>query len=247
MNIKTSLLALTAIGVLSACGSTPQPSETELMAARLAELQEAQKSLHEQQEAMQQAQRNEELEATPHWAINPPNSDATGMFGVGIATSKDLQHGLRASRLQAQFDVAAKYRQELSGSERAISRGNTSGDVMRQETFLIDSLVDAVPVVGYDIVDAKVVPIRGQYHIYTLIKLPYDEFNQVLQAQRAQAENDMIRAEFDDLERRLTARRAERERERQLEHDREIERMETRSRILQEQTQATSQRTEEVQ
>lgn len=222
---------ISAALIMSGCASKIPEPQNEL-AQRIVELQEAQRELELRHQAVEQERRQEELRTVPQWAINPPNPDGSGMFGVGIAQSKDLQHGLRASRLQAEFAVAAQYRQELSGSERAMSRGNSSGDVVNQTTFIIDKLVDAVPVVGYQIVETEVIPIRGVYHVYTLLRLPYDEFNQVLISQRAQEADSIMRAEFDDLERRLAARRAQREEERQREHQRDLERMEARSRML---------------
>jgi len=233
-HLKVTALVGMAL-LMTACASKVPEPENEL-AKRLVELQEAQRELELRHQALEQEKRTEELKTVPSWAINPPNPDGSGMYGVGIAQSKDLQHGMRASRLQAEFAVAAQYRQELSGSERAMSRGNSSGDVVNQTTFIIDKLVDAVPVVGYQIVETEVIPIRGVYHIYTLLRLPYDEFNQVLISQRAQEADAIMRAEFDDLERRLTARRAQREEERQREHQRELERMEARSRMLNQST-----------
>lgn len=230
--MKKSLLTATIVtALLAGCSSAPPEPENQL-AQRLIELQEAQRELELRQQALDQQKREEELSEVPDWVTEHPNPDGSGMYGVGIAKSKDLNHGLKASRLQAEFSVAAQYKQELSGSERAMSRGNSSGDVVTQETFLIDKLVDAVPVVGYQIVETKVVPIRGVYHVYTLLRLPYDEFNQVLISQKSSETDELMRKEFDDLERRLALRRAERERERQAEHERELEQMKVRASLL---------------
>ena len=65
-------------------------------------------------------------------------------------------------------------KQELSGSERAFERGDSEGNVATQTTFLVDKIVDAVPVIGYDVIEQKMTPVEGVYETFVLLKLPYD-------------------------------------------------------------------------
>ena len=179
-----------------------------------------------------QQKREAELEIAPDWFLSPPDADATGFFGVGYTKSKNMGHGLKAARLQAEFSLAKMYQQELSGSERAFERGDSEGNVATQTTFLIDKIVDAVPVVGYQVIEQKMVPVNGVYETFVLLKLPYDEFNKVLQDQRKNELDTTVQSAFDDLERRLKDRRVERESVKEAEHNRSIENMKARQELL---------------
>jgi len=227
--MKKLILVVSVSAALAACSAT-EPENA--MNKRLAELERQQIEMTERQEAREQAQREQELESVPDWVMDPPDSDATGFYGVGVAQSKSLNHARKSARLQAEFELAKMSRQELSGSERAYEQGNSDGDVESQTTFLIDKVVDAVPVVGYDVVDQELTPVDGVYHAYVLLKLPYNQFNTVLQQQRASEKDDKVQAAFDDLERRLDKRRQEKAQQEQLEHERELEKMKARSEML---------------
>lgn len=200
------LLAMFCAG-LAACSSSPNE---ELM-DKLAKIEEQQVALKQAQIDREQEKREQEMEAAPSWVLSPPQSDSTGVYGVGIAESKKLSHGLKAARLQAEFALAKMFKQELSGSERAYEAGDSEGDVTTQTTFLIDKIVDSVPVVGFDVIEQKVVPLNGVNNVYVLLKMPYDQFNKVLQAERAKTLDTKAQAAFDDLERRLEKRRAQTE------------------------------------
>ncbi|WP_445768858.1 hypothetical protein [Rheinheimera sp.] len=228
--VLLSAATLLAIG----CSSNPDKE----MANRLATLEKAERDRIAERQAQQQAERKEELNTAPRWFLAPPESDGTGFYGVGYARSKQMGHALKSARLQAEFSLAKMYRQELSGSERAFERGNTEGDVVTQTTFLIDKIVDAVPVVGYTVVEQEMVPLNGVFETFVLLKLPYDEFNKVLQAQRQQELDKTVQASFDDLERRLNSRRSQREEEAQAKFEREQEAMRTRADIIQQASEA---------
>ncbi|MAA92956.1 MAG: hypothetical protein CML21_00330 [Rheinheimera sp.] len=221
---------IVSISTLLAVGCSSNPDKE--MAERLATLEKAELDRIAERQAAQQAQRKEELETSPRWFLSPPEADGTGFYGVGYARSKQMGHALKAARLQAEFELAKMYRQELSGSERAFERGNNEGDVIAQTTFLIDKIVDAVPVVGYTVVEQKMVPLNGVFETFVLLKLPYDEFNKVLQSQRERELDKTVQASFDDLERRLNNRRAQREQEAQANFEREQEAIRNRADML---------------
>lgn len=218
--------------LLSGCSTSPD----EAMAERLKALEEANAEMLAKKNMAEQKLREKEIDVAPNWYLSPPESDSTGFYGVGYAKSKNMGHALKAARLQAEFALAKMYRQELSGSERAFERGNSEGDVVTQTTFLIDKIVDAVPVVGYSVVEQKMTPVNGVYETFVLLKLPYDEFNKVLQSQRERELDKTVQASFDDLERRLASRRASREQETQSAFEREQEAMKNRADIIQKAT-----------
>ena len=236
LNLKATLSSLALGLLLSACSQTPQ----EQFAERIETMQQAEKNRAAEMAAAENAKREEELDTAPSWFLSPPEADGTGFYGVGHSKSKQMGHGLKAARLQAEFALAKMYRQELSGSERAFERGNTDGDVVTQTTFLIDKIVDAVPVVGYTVVEQKMIPLNGAFETFVLLKLPYDEFNKVLQAQRQQALDKTVQASFDDLERRLKDRRLQREAETQANFEREQEALKNRSELMNNSAQSKS-------
>ena len=229
---KTLLLSMVAVATMTACSSNQAVDPTVAMNQRLLQLEEQQYEMQQIRNQREQEKREREILALPEWVEAPPDADSTGFYGVGIAQSRNLNHSRRAARLQAEFELAKQSRQELSGSERSFEQGNADGDVNLQTTFLIDQIVDSVPVVGYQIVDQKIHSMDGQVYTYVLLKLPYDQFNIALQQQRTESEDRRIQSQFDDLERRLAARRAERQAASEAEHQRDLERIRARSEFL---------------
>lgn len=177
-------------------------------AERITKDQLAVEQLRDEAAAKERAERTEKMEdyldeVVPEWFLTPPKMDATGIYGAGTAASKDLGFAIRKAKLQAIYDASKVMKQEMSGQERSLQRDQGSeGDVAQRTELLIDALVAEVPVSGYDIVKNNVVPTDGQYHVFVLAKLPFDEFNQVLRNSK-----DGLKGEFDDafnqLERRI--------------------------------------------
>ena len=229
MSLKKLAIITVVATSLFACSSNDD------IAQRVEQLDELNQDRTEAYNERQQEKREAELDVTPSWYLSPPDSDSTGFYGVGYAKSKNLGHGLKSARLQAEFSLAKMYKQELSGSERAFERGDSEGNVSTQTTFLIDKIIDAVPVVGYQVVEQKMTPLNGVYESFVLLKLPYDEFNRVLQDQKKGEIDNTVQQAFDDLDRRLTNRRAQKEAEKQSAHQRELESIELRNSTLQQQ------------
>lgn len=224
MKFKTSLATLSLL-IIAGCSSND-------LEERLEAIEEQRAANEEIQLEKVTAQQKLEIEALPNWVLEPPVADATGFYGVGIAQSKQLNHSRRAARLQAEFELAKQTGQELSGSERSYEQGSNSGDVNSQTTFLIDQIVDSIPVVGYEVVEQKLTVLNGQFHAYTLLKLPYEEFNKAMQSLKGTSNSATIQKQFDDLERRLNSRRAYKDNVTQTEHERELELLEARTKQL---------------
>ncbi|KGM38710.1 hypothetical protein JY96_21285 [Aquabacterium sp. NJ1] len=131
---------------------------------------------------------------------------------MGIGKSSDLRTSMRKAMLDGEFGLAKLYNQELSGSERSYNQ-EQGGALTQQYTELIDKLVTQVPVVGLETIKQDVKSIGGEFNTFVLVKLPYTEFNRVLQQQKAQAHDAKIAAAFSDLERRVSERQAQRAKE----------------------------------
>lgn len=145
------------------------------------------------------------LEKVPHWAISPPEPDTKGIFASGIGESDNLSTAIKKARLEAEFGLAKLYSQELSGSERQYeSDGNAISD--RRFVGLIDKLVDSVPVVGFSNEKQEVFAENGKYHAFVLLKLPYAEFNKILQEKKAEETKRDMKEAFDELALRLQSR-----------------------------------------
>lgn len=223
---KIYIASITLALAISGCASN------DSIESRIESINEAQQEVAKQRTDQEQERREQEMDTLPDWYLSPPDSDATGFYGVGYARSKHIGHALKSAKLDAEFNLAKMYRQELSGSERAFERGNSDGDVTTQTTFLIDKIIDAVPVVGYSVVEQKMFPVNGVYETYVLLKLPYDEFNKVLQSERARTLDKTVQASFDDLDRRLAERRLQKAQDAEDSHKRELEAMQKRADIL---------------
>lgn len=226
--MKKLMLVAVVGAILAGCSSSPDSD----VAARLAAIEEQQRDLIARQKAEAQELREKEMAASPSWFLEPPKPDTTGFYGVGYMKSKHMGHALKGARLNAEADLAKQYNQELSGSERSFEQGNGDGDVNLQTTFLIDKIIDSVPVVGYTVVEQKMESIDGVYQTFVLLKLPYDEFNKVLLSQRSKEFDKTVQSHFDDLERRLKARRTEKAALEQQQFNNEQEALKTRADIV---------------
>lgn len=237
MTVMKRMLAVVIAGVVvSGCSSSP----TDELYDRLEAMEERQQDMREMYVEREQEKREAEIDAMPSWVLEPPESDSTGVYGVGMSKSKSAHFGLRAARLDAEFQIAKMFNQELSGGERSFAQGDTEGNVVTQTRFLIDKIVDAVPVIGYEVVEQKIIPVDGVDHSYVLLKMPFEEFNKALKEQRAKALDVTVQASFDDLERRLDKRRDQKERAEQRQFEREQEALKNRAEIINAQNNVTT-------
>jgi hypothetical protein len=209
---KAVLIA--ALGTIAGCaapGTREQAAKDEARAGAIRAQHAQANAARDQQEA------EATLKAIPPWALVPPKPDESGIYAVGMAEGGKYALALKKASLDAEFEVASAYRQELSGSERTFSRDN--GKIGSTESFtrLVDKLVMQVPLTGFEVVQQEVLPIGGAYHAFVLLKLPYRQFNQVLQEQRAGIQDKSVAAAFDDLERRVDKRRHQLQEEQALE------------------------------
>ena len=204
--MKTIFAAIMAM-MLAACSTGPTRQD---IAADEANAAKVRSQAAADQRSREQARMEANVAQVPAWALQAPAPDANGIFAVGMGESDKIRESMRKAMLDAEFGLAKNFNQELSGSERSYTQDANSRVNQQQYTELIDKLVSQVPVVGFEVVKQEVKPIDGVYSTYVLLKLPYDQFNRVLQERRATAASQDIKEAFNDLQKRLDARRKQR-------------------------------------
>ena len=206
---KSLPIAIASVASIALIGCASKPTAESVQKDQL-KAEELRAKADATKAEKRQAQNQVFIEAIPQWALQPPNPDASGMYAVGSAESQSLSVAQKKAMLDAEFGLAKQYRQELSGSERSFTQERNDQSLSSQYTQLIDKLVTRVPVVGFEVVKQEVRSIQGTFHSWILLKLPYAQFNKVLQEQRAEAVEVTVQKAFDDLDRRLKERAAER-------------------------------------
>lgn len=174
-------LAATVLALGTGCSSNPMKQnikDQERLERHLA-AQEARRA--ERQVAAGQ----EQLTNLPSWVITKPRPDGTGMYGVGIGESRDLTNAIRKSNLQARFDVAKEIENVLTAEE------TMTGSSDAQYRYIVNSFVNQVDLAGVEDVMREVQAGPRGFRAYTLVKLPYDDFNEALQgfSQRGRLES----------------------------------------------------------
>jgi hypothetical protein len=186
--ITGAALALLLVG----CSSTPTKTDIAIDQAKADAVK-----MDAAQEVAEQT-----LESVPSWVINPPKSDAVGVYGVGIGQSKKLDVSMKKGSLNAQYELAKSFGQVLSGNERSYTKDGAAGST-DDFTQLVDSIVAEVPVNGYEVIENKVVAMNGEYTNYTLLRLTYDQFGKGLDLAQQESTDTKIKSEFNDLYDRL--------------------------------------------
>lgn len=205
--MKKLLLAITITSVLTGCASNPT---AQSIAKDEAKAFAVKAELAAEKAKIKQDKAESYINNLPSWVLEPPKPDSEGVYGIGIAESESLNLAMKKARLNAQFELAKNYKQELSGSERSYEQDNGStGGLTREYTSLIDNLVDSVEVVGYRVIEQEVYPIDGKMNAFVLVKLPYDKYNEMLKNKKEESNDEKIKAAFDDLQQRLDKRQSE--------------------------------------
>jgi len=217
------LMAIIVLSVLSGCSSTSNQASNQALMEQQFEIEKLRRAFNQERQDIEQEQREDEIKILPSWVLTPLQADLTGFYAVGIAESKSIFFVMKKAKMQAEFELAKQYRQLLSGSERSFERENTAGELQTQNTVLIDKLIDEVPIIGYDIVKQKIIAVNGMHTAYILLKMPYEQYNKVLQAQKESQIETKISNAFDALQTRLTSRRAEMQQVKTTAHQQHME------------------------
>ncbi|OCQ07868.1 LPP20 family lipoprotein [Vibrio parahaemolyticus] len=206
MKNKLKLALVAASAGLSLAGCSNSPTSVDI-AEREAKAQQVRQEAAANKIEQEQKLAKEMVNSVPEWAISPPQPDSEGIYAVGMGDSQKLHTAIKKANLEAQYALAKAYQQELSGNERSYTQDNGNSGLTEQYTQLIDTLVDNVPVVGFRVIEQEVIPLQGRINAYVLVKLPYDQFNTMLQQKKSEAANTDIKNAFDELEIRLEKRR----------------------------------------
>lgn len=196
MMIRLTGVALAFI--LAGCSSTKTATEITQDQLRSNELKS-----DAQQEKAEKA-----LASLPSWVLTPPKPDENGVYGVGIGQSKKLDVSMKKSNLNAQYELAKSFGQAMAGNERSYTKDGNTGEVS-DYTQLIDSIVATVPINGYEAIKSDVVVSDGKYTTYTLIYLPYAQFERSIGAAKQASTDDKIKGEFNDFYERLDSLKAD--------------------------------------
>ncbi|MGR5178834.1 hypothetical protein [Vibrio mediterranei] len=190
--MKVRLGGIAIALVLAGCAS--EPTQTSIAKDQI----EANKVIANAEQKRAEAT----LSQLPAWVVNPPKSDATGVYGVGIGESKKLDVAMKKGSLNAQYELAKSFGQVLSGNEKSYTKEGSAGTV---DDFiqLIDSIVAEVPVNGYEVIENKVVALDGKFTNYTLMRLTYEQFGKGLTVAEQKSTDEKIKSEFNDLYQRL--------------------------------------------
>jgi len=135
----------------------------------------------------------------PQWFIQPPAADDQGLYGVGVATSKNLQFTLNQARLHAEFELAKQLNQEVTGRERAFMRGGES--IMESSgEVVISKFVDSADIVGVESIEKDVNYKNGKYIVHILLRLSFEQQAKIMAAKQQNAVNENARKAYEELE-----------------------------------------------
>lgn len=205
----TLLMVAIMLSVLSGCSSMSNEASTQALLKQQLEMEKLRREFTQERQDEEQQQREKEINIVPPWVLAPLQADHTGFYAVGMAESQSIFFVLKKAKMQAEFELAKQYRQLLSGSERSFERENAEGELQTQTTVLIDKLINEVPIVGYDVVKQKIIALNGKHTAYILLKMPYEQYNKVLQAQKNRQVEASVADAFDELQVRLKSRRSD--------------------------------------
>jgi hypothetical protein len=178
---------------MSLVGCSSSPSKTDI-AEEQAKVEKIQSDAAEAQAERRQEQMEQEMKNLPGWVLDPPKTDGSGFYGVGIGSDRDLVNSMRKAKLQASYELAKTMKSELSGEDTMTGSGEG------EYRYVINNFVDKVNLSGAQVVKQKVEPINGMYKSYVLMKYPYNDFNQVLKDSQA---NDANKKTLEDAYQRL--------------------------------------------
>jgi len=188
----------------------------------------------EKQQAKKVAVLQKTVSDSPDWYLNPPKATSSGVYGVGMSKSHNIQFSKSKATLQAEFDLAKKHGQELSGQERSyMADSGEAGRVRSDNSLVIDKLVESQDISGYDIVDSKTIVIGDKITTYVLLYLPYDDINRMKAGKQSLANKKEASAAYQDLTDRLNKKNLERKLEKAEQRAHEVNLLEAEARINQ--------------
>ena len=215
MKTTKLLLPLLIATLVSACSTTTDD--------KIAQINVAELELKQQREDFEQEKREKEADAMPDWVLNVPTPDATGYYAIGYGESKSIFKAIKKSTLQAEFGLAKAIKQEISGSEQAFEKDSGAGTEQELYTAVIDKIVDSVQVIGFTQIDQELISTQGIHTVYTLLKMPYEQYNKILANKRTNALVQESKSAFSELEERINKRQQQRVEENKVKHQQKMD------------------------
>lgn len=195
-----ALIGITSALLIAGCSSTPtsvQVTEQELASEKM--MLEAEQERKE----MESESIKKEIKALPDWVIEPPPSDASGVYAVGSGVSKSPELAIKKAKLKAEFVLAQSIRQEVSGQERVLDKESSEGAPKQHYELLVDRFVAAVPVKGYNVIETEVYSLEGEAHAHALFRLSRSAMKEALAEGSELYESDVPGAAFAELQKRV--------------------------------------------
>jgi len=117
----------------------------------------------------------------PGWYFKPEGDDELRYFSAGTAFSKDISHAYHQARLEADYSMAKRMAQRLTGSESKLVRENnptgTTGGFLSESQEIVESWVSEY-FVGHGVVaDYKLLQSDEGFRVFLLIKYESNSAN----------------------------------------------------------------------
>ena len=157
----------------------------------------------------------EVIKKAPDWFLDPPDNK-NHLYGVGTATSRDMQVGVRKARTEAQLDLAQQlgtYMGNLTKNFQEETGMGEDSELLTQFSSVTKAVTQET-LIGAKQDDKEIIPEGEIYRVYILMSLPLGKANQRLM--------DKIKAD-QNLLTQLRATQAFSELEKELEKNKTVE------------------------
>ncbi|MBJ6954145.1 hypothetical protein D6V10_07285 [Vibrio cholerae] len=195
--VKTNVSAISLLAAIIMAGCSSNPTE------------QYQEKL-QQEKQVKYSKEEQKFNSVPSWFLNAPQNDDQGIYAVGTATSNNLQFSMNHAKLNAEFTLAKNLSQEVSGRERAFMSAGSNGNVESDSESVVTKFVDSADIVGVSTVKNEVVLIDGQYTVYTLLHLSYENQAKILARKAGDTTQATAAKAYEEVEAEVRRRAAER-------------------------------------
>ena len=126
------------------------------------------------------------LDEVPKWFVEHPNkkTDKNFIYGVGVATSPDLQLATEKATLIAKADIADVIKGEMNRETKTfiqeVGQGEGNRQVVSETQDTIINLITNTKVIGYERwkIQIALTP-NEEYRVYIGLQYPLEEYNKL--------------------------------------------------------------------
>ncbi|MBU2952320.1 LPP20 family lipoprotein [Marinobacter sp. F3R08] len=203
MNMKVAIVvSALSIGLLGGCASNQSALD---LAEQQAEIEAERAEMLAELMELKNEQLEESLSNVPDWVIEPPKPDVAGIYGVGVAESSNVAVVMKKARLQAEYELAAQMKQEISGLDQQFIEDSSGNDANLRFQSAVERFVNSVEIAGQEIVEQEVDVSNGKYDGYVLMRLSFDSMERMLEERNNMEGYDRMKAAFKELRERVEA------------------------------------------